>query len=102
MIVRTMIWICSLMIGFSAMAAPTAEICVLVGAPGEEQFTAGFTAAAHAWEKAAERGGATFTALGLETETGCSNGWRSVMEKRVHRCGSSTSVTVRSMDARPG
>ena len=69
MISRALLWICGLTAGFSASAAPTAEICVLVGAPGEEQFTAGFTAAAHAWEKAAERGGATFTVLGLNSKT---------------------------------
>lgn len=69
MILRALVWVCGLTAGLSAIAAaPTADICVLVGAPGEEQFTAGFTAAAHAWEKAAERGGATFTLLGLDSE----------------------------------
>ena len=69
MIFRTLLWFCVLATGFSATAAPTADICVLVGAPGEEQFTAGFTAAAHAWEKAAERGGASFAMIGLDSET---------------------------------
>lgn len=57
-----------LALGLGAMtwAAPTADICVVVGAQGGNDFAAGFKTAAQAWERAAKRGGATYTVFGLE------------------------------------
>jgi hypothetical protein len=49
-------------------AAPTADICVVIGAAGEKDFGAGFTAAARAWEQAATRAGATCAIFGLHGE----------------------------------
>ncbi|MEO6002351.1 MAG: hypothetical protein ABIZ04_06340 [Opitutus sp.] len=46
-------------------AEPTAEVCVIVGAPGEADYAAGFGRAALAWEQAAKRGGAAYTVIGL-------------------------------------
>src|SRR5690606_4567969 len=41
-------------------ADPTADVLVIVGAPGEPEYAAGFTAAAEAWRNACEAGGATY------------------------------------------
>lgn len=59
------------MIGGAAHAAaePLHEICIIVGAPGEPAYSAGFAAAAHAWQDAAVRGGATVSTIGLEPES---------------------------------
>lgn len=65
---RALAGILALMFAAPLSAAPTAEICVIVGAHGEEGFSAGFTAAARAWEQAAARGGASCTVLGLDEE----------------------------------
>jgi hypothetical protein len=48
------------------VAAPNPEVCVVVGAPGQEEFGSGFVAAAHAWQEAATRGGANCTVLGMD------------------------------------
>lgn len=42
------------------------EVLVVVGAAGVDEFTDGFADAANAWRKAAERGGASITIIGLE------------------------------------
>jgi hypothetical protein len=49
-------------------AAPTADICVIVGAPGEKEFATGFATAAQAWRDAATRAGATCSVFGLHGE----------------------------------
>ena len=46
-------------------AEPLHEILVLVGAAGEGDYAGGFASAARAWEKAAARGGAHCTIVGL-------------------------------------
>ena len=46
-------------------AAPTYEIALLIGAPGEPDYAEGFAKAARAWQNAAERAGATVTTIGL-------------------------------------
>lgn len=45
---------------------PTADVLVIVGAPGQEKYAAGFAAAAGAWRQASEAGGARFHLIGLD------------------------------------
>jgi hypothetical protein len=47
----------------AATAEDKPDVLVIVGAPGEEEYVASFTAAAEAWRKAAEAGGARCTVL---------------------------------------
>lgn len=44
----------------------THEILLVVGAPGEKSYEAGFTAAAEAWQAAAKKAGAHLTTIGLD------------------------------------
>lgn len=53
-------------------AEPLHEILVLVGAPGEGDYAEGFADAARAWEKAAHRGGAHCTIVGLSASESAS------------------------------
>lgn len=57
---------------FSARAADeTQDVLVIVGAAGAPEYAAGFTAAAEAWRKASQAGGARCTIIGaaeMETE----------------------------------
>ena len=45
------------------------DIVLVIGAPGEESYQAGFTAAADAWREASRRAGARLTVIGLEPLT---------------------------------
>ena len=66
---RRLILACWLSITAGLFAAePTAEVCVIVGAPGEAEYATGFARAAHAWEDAAKRAGAPCTLIGLDPE----------------------------------
>jgi hypothetical protein len=47
-------------------ANPSADLIVVVGAPGTEEFGKAFESAAEAWEKAGEQGGASVTLIGRE------------------------------------
>jgi hypothetical protein len=49
-------------------AEPMADVCVLVGAPGQPEFAAGFSSAAKAWQEAAARGGVACQLIGLESD----------------------------------
>lgn len=49
-------------------AEPMADVCVLVGAPGQPEFAAGFTNAAKAWQEASARSGAACQLIGLESD----------------------------------
>jgi hypothetical protein len=49
-------------------AQPLHELCVVVGAPGEPAYAAGFAEAARAWQSAAGRIGGSLTMIGLEPE----------------------------------
>lgn len=49
-------------------AEPAADVCVLVGAPGQQEFAAGFSTAAQAWREAAARGGVRCEVIGLDAE----------------------------------
>lgn len=63
--------LCSLAFLIAALAqgaSPVAEICVIMGAQGQEEFASGFLTAAKAWEEAATRGGAHCTLLGVESD----------------------------------
>jgi len=51
-------------------AAPTGEVCVVVGAPGDDSFTPGFASAAQKWQDAAKQAGATCSVIGLDDEKG--------------------------------
>jgi hypothetical protein len=68
MIKRALMGFFALVFGAMLSAAPTAEICVIVGAHGEEEFSNRFAAAARAWEQAASRGGASYIIFGLDGE----------------------------------
>lgn len=48
-------------------SAPTSEVCVVVGAPGDDTYAAGFAAAAKAWQDACARAGANCTVIGLDS-----------------------------------
>ncbi len=50
-------------------AAPTAEIALVIGAPGEPAYAENFSAAARAWQSAADRAGAAITTIGLSPES---------------------------------
>lgn len=50
-------------------AAPTHEIALVIGAPGEPAYAENFSAAARAWQNAAERAGAALTTIGLSPES---------------------------------
>lgn len=47
---------------------PSHEVCVIIGAPGDETYAPGFTTAAKNWETACQQAGATCTVLGLAPE----------------------------------
>ncbi len=47
-------------------AEPTGEVLVVVGAPGEKEYAAGFATAAEAWRKACAKGGEQCTVIGEE------------------------------------
>lgn len=47
---------------------PTGEVCVIVGAPGDDSFAPGFAEAARAWQVAAKQAGATCSVIGLDDE----------------------------------
>jgi hypothetical protein len=68
MIKRARVILSALILGSALNAAPTAEICVVVGAHGEKEFADGFTAAARSWQQAAVRGGASCAVFGLDAE----------------------------------
>lgn len=53
----------------NADPAPTLELCVIVGAPGEPAFDETFEQAATAWTDAAGRGGARVTIIGNDDAT---------------------------------
>ncbi len=53
-------------------AAPTHEIALLIGAPGEPAYAENFSAAARAWQNAAERAGAALTTIGLSSDSDAS------------------------------
>jgi hypothetical protein len=59
------VWVFS---GALSAAEPRSDVCVVVGAPGEESFATGFANAAHAWEQAAAGIGAACTVIGLAPE----------------------------------
>jgi hypothetical protein len=50
----------------ASRAAPAADLIVVSGAPGTEEFGKSFQAAARAWESAATQGEATATVIGLD------------------------------------
>lgn len=50
-------------------AAPTHEIALVIGAPGEPAYAENFATAARAWQNAAERAGAALTTIGLSPES---------------------------------
>lgn len=50
-------------------AAPLHEIALVVGAPGEPAYAENFSAAAQAWQNAAQRAGAALTTIGLSPES---------------------------------
>ncbi len=52
-----------------AHGAPTHEIVLLVGAPGEPTYAENFSSAARAWQNAAGRAGAALTTIGLSPES---------------------------------
>jgi hypothetical protein len=57
----------ALLFSFTVQAAePVHEVLVIVGAPGEGDYTEGFTSAARAWEAAAARISAPITTVGLD------------------------------------
>lgn len=51
-----------------AEPAPRADVLIVVGAAGTEEYGAAFSAAAEAWRVAAERGGAACETIGLATD----------------------------------
>ncbi len=54
-----------------APAAPvTNEVCVIVGAPGEDDYAAGFATAAKKWQDNCVAAGANCTVIGLDDEKG--------------------------------
>lgn len=67
-------WIQLLAIGLAALlpaelcADPSADLLVVVGAPGTEEFGKAFEAAAKAWEGAGQRGEASVTVIGREAK----------------------------------
>jgi len=52
----------------AATATPTNEVCVIVGAMGDDSFTEGFTAAAKTWQDNCAKAGAHCTVIGLDDE----------------------------------
>jgi hypothetical protein len=50
-------------------AAPTHEIALIIGAPGEPAYAENFATAARAWQNAAERAGAALITIGLSLES---------------------------------
>jgi len=49
-----------------AVSVPTAQMILVIGAPGEETYAEQFAAWTAKWEQAAEKGGAAITAIGRE------------------------------------
>jgi hypothetical protein len=45
----------------------TSEVCVVVGAPGDDAYVPGFATAAKAWQDACARAGANCTVIGLDS-----------------------------------
>lgn len=54
----------------AVLVAGAADLVVVVGAPGEEDFASGFGKAAEAWEAAGRRGGAEVQVLGAKEASG--------------------------------
>lgn len=73
-------------------AEPLSDVCVIVGAPGEAEFAAGFERAARAWEAAAQRGGAPCTVIGLNPVTAETD--RQQLEAWITRRSQNTETTA--------
>ncbi|HVU38947.1 MAG TPA: hypothetical protein VHC95_11485 [Opitutales bacterium] len=67
-----------------AAEAPTHEVCVIVGAAGDNEFAPGFQKAAQTWQDNCKKAGATCTVIGLDDQKGADPEKNSLDRDKLH------------------
>jgi len=79
-------------------ATVTNEVCVVVGAPGDDAYTEGFAAAAKKWQDNCAAAGASCTVIGLDDQKGADPEKNSLDRDKLHdwitKLATDTSVPV--------